>query len=118
MSDLSATIEAFKTGTYTVSRSASGSYGASGRYTEGSPSSFSIVASVQPLGGRDLQRLPEGMQTKELLSIYTSTELKTESSGHTPDIVTINGEQYQVQEVERWVELGNYYRATVAKVAR
>lgn len=114
--DLSGVIDSFLTGTYTVTRQSASAYGSDGRLDAPTTSTLSVDACVQPVGGRDLQRLPEGLRTEELLAMYTATELKTQGSGQDPDLVTIDGASWEVQRVERWLELGNYWKCILLKV--
>ena len=81
-----------------------------------------IVASIQPASGRDLQRLPEGLRSSEVIVIWTKTLLKvlgsTNSAGATQpaDTLVYEGETYQVERCERWVQAGNFYEALARKV--
>lgn len=113
--NLADTVASLASGTYTVTRYSASAYGTDGRLDAPTTSTFSILASVQPLTGRDLQRLPEGLRTAELLAVFTETELKTQGATQDPDSVSIDGFSYEVQTVDRWGTLGNYYRAVVAK---
>lgn len=113
--DLSAVIASFVTGTYTVTRSSVSAYGSDGRLDAPTTSTFTIDACAQPLSGRDLQRLPEGLRAQELLAVWSPVELKTQGPGQDPDSVEIGGESWQVQKVERWDTLGAYWYAVVAK---
>jgi hypothetical protein len=79
---------------------------------------FTIEASVQPLRGNEVDRLPEGLRTRELKKLYTSTELNGSAPGEEPDRVTIDGEVWEVATVERWAELGNYWKVMIAKLGR
>ena len=97
--------------TYTVTRRAAGAY-VNGRHQPGTTSSFTIQAAVMPLSGRDLLRLPEGMRSSELLSVFTPTKLQLAGQ---PDTIAIGDGTYEVQEMEDWSELGGFYRFTVAK---
>lgn len=114
--DLSSVIASFATGTYVVTRRSPSAYGTDGRLDAPTTSTLNVTACVQPLTGRELQKLPEGMQTQELLSIWSPVELRTQGSGQDPDLVTIEGEAWEVQKVERWSTLGAYWRAILAKV--
>lgn len=76
-------------------------------------------ASMQPVNGRDLARLPEGMRTTELRVFFSPLELKTAGKAQEPDVVIEpDGEEWEVQSVQAWVTLGAYWRAVVAKVKR
>ncbi len=114
--DLSSVLESFATGSYTVTRQSPSSYGADGRLVAATPSYFEIRASVQPVSGRDLQRLPEGLRTSEIIAVFTATELRTQGPSQDPDLIEIDGDTYEVQKVERWATLGAYYRALALKV--
>ena len=116
--DLSSVISDLNTGTYTVTRTAPNTYDSNGRLVAGSTSSIFVVASVQPLFGRDLQQLPEGQHTSDMKAVYCATELKTQGSAQAADLIAIGGETYQVQKVENWSDSGNYFKALVAKVEK
>jgi hypothetical protein len=111
-------IATFATGTYTVTRTGAGSY-SGGILSAGSTSSFSIVASVQPLSGRDLQVLPEGQRTDETRVLYTTTQLLTRTATQAPDSISIDGSTYEVFKVEDWTYIGvTHYRAYVSRKDR
>ncbi len=78
-------------------------------------STFTCVACVQPLSGRELKRLPEGMREREAMAFWTSSELRGKLSTNDPDSIVIDGDVYEVTTVDRWANLGNYYRAVVVK---
>lgn len=107
--DLSSIVAAFATGTYTVTRPAATTY-TLGRVNTPSTSSFSFTGSIQPTTGKDLKRLPEGMQTLEVITIFTPVELKN------LDQLTFDGQPWQVQSVEKYDTLGAYWRAYAIKV--
>jgi len=79
-------------------------------------STFSIVASVQPVTGRELKDVPEGQRGDEVRVIYTQTELHMRKAGFQPDVVTLDGEPYEVYKVERFDAFGDtHYRAYAAR---
>jgi hypothetical protein len=103
-------------GPYTVTRTAAGSY-TNGRYTEGAESTFTIIASIQPVTGRDLADLPEGQNGDEVRQVFTITELLTRVPGQEPDIITLDGEDFYVYRVKRWQGLGEvYWQAWVSRI--
>lgn len=108
--DLSGVIEAFATGTYTVSRPNASTYDANGRGVAPTYSTSSVVACVQPTSGADLKRLPQGLETSEILTVWGPFAFTVR------DLISINGESWEVQRAERWLELGAYWRAFVSKV--
>ncbi len=112
---LSNTIKRLATGTYTVTRPA-GSFTA-GRWVEGTATTFEIVANIQPATPKELERLPEGQRTREVIAVWTDTELKTATVpvGSRGDRIAYGGASYEVQAVERW-ELGGYWKALAGKM--
>ena len=117
MDDMADVIALLASGTYTVTRP--GPTGlASGRRVAGVTTSFSIVASVQPASGRQMDRLPEGLREREGMTLWTTTDLRTAqvASGIEADLVSIDGSTFEVVAIDRWASLGNYYRATVTRV--
>lgn len=83
-------------------------------------STVSAKASVQPTSGRDLQRLPEGKNTQDLVSVWTLEPLQLGDVGQgiLPDLVAYNGSTYEAEHVEPWLgHLGvTYYFAIARKV--
>lgn len=82
-----------------------------------------ITAAIQPATGKDLQRLPEGFRTSEVIVIWTSTQLRalgTTAQGETnpPDTILYDGDTYQIEACDKWAMMGNYYEALARKVAR
>ena len=102
---------------YIVTRLASNGY-TDGRRNAPTSSTLTVLAMVQPLAGRELDRMPEGLQDKELRAVWTEADLKVTVVGgdNEPDVITIDGVPYQVQTVENWSQLGNYRRYIAAKV--
>lgn len=77
---------------------------------------LTAFASVQPLTGRELDRLPEGDRNKERLKLYSADPLFTKEQSVTKeaDILTIAGEQWEVESVQRWTD---YWKCTVVKLS-
>lgn len=101
--------------TYTVTRRALGAV-SEGIYTPGGTSTFTIVATVQPVDGRKLEPLPEAFHGSELCRVYTETELRT--AGAVPaDTITIAGETWTIARVAGpWSLRGSiHYEATAAR---
>lgn len=74
--------------------------------TAGTPST--ILASVQPANGDDLQTLPEGERTRKARKFYTTTAL---SVGPPGDRITVGGEVYEVRHVEQVRSVLPHYKA-------
>lgn len=117
------------TGTYTVSRTGIGDFGeglptelpmADGIARAPTATTFPIRASIQPVSGRDLLRLPEAMRTEQLISIWTATPLQTASapSGNYPDVVTYMGLSFECQTVLDWSESGDFFKVIAQKIGQ
>ena len=91
-----------------------------GRTQPPTTATVSAKASVQPTSGRDLQRLPEGKNTQDLISVWTlePLQLGDVGAGILPDLITYAGSTYEVEHVEPWVNhLGvTYYFGIARKV--
>lgn len=77
-----------------------------------SPTSLPIRASIQPINGRDIERLPEGRRSKAAIAIYTTTPLLLDdvATSQMADVITWRGKRWQVDHVESWDTFG-YVRA-------
>lgn len=84
-----------------VKRTSEGSY-TDGFYNEGIQETLAIVASVQPLNGRELQLVPEALRTQGTVKVYTSFKLNMF------DILTWRDRKYEVQFESDWQGLGAY----------
>lgn len=111
------------TATITRRRYAAGSRGADGRWVEGTATDTSIVASVQPASGEELQRLPEGERTRVAIQVYTATELRAtlQAGGTRSDsliiagLVGIDDGTYQVAQVDPYYALLGHHDAIAVK---
>ena len=109
-------IAAFKTGDYTVTRRTLGTYDANGRLVPGTPSTFSISASIKPASGRTLKTLPEAYHSEEVRTVYTVTELKTLTPAGDGDSIAIDGEDWYVFQTKRHGAVsGGHTRALIAR---
>ena len=111
MSGLPDTIEAFSQD-YQIRRRATGAM-VEGKYTPGSPTMLPVRGSLQPLGGRELLRLPEGERSTERRIFFTTTKL---FAGPVPDELLAGDETWEVEGFEDWTAYGGFYRFTLAKV--
>lgn len=118
---LSNVIGRFQTGTYVVTRTATGTT-VNGRYTPGAASTFNVDAVVQPLDPRTVTPLPEGVRSEDvrLVHLYGTTPMRTSDGGLEADYVTIGGEKFYAWKVEGpWQLRGStHYEAHVAKRGR
>jgi hypothetical protein len=112
--DLSSVILSLSSGTYVVTRRSASAY-TNGLLDAPTTSTFSATGSMQPASGRDLQRLEEGMRTREARVFWTPTLLQTAETGG-PDTIAADGDTWEVSNVERWAELGQYWKVILLKV--
>lgn len=99
-------IDNLKTETLSVTRYATGDWTTSkGRYTPGSNSVLSVVASVQPMTPKETRLLPEHLRNRGIIKLYTETELKPVSPTNNTlaDTFTWRGNDYVVWGVESWI---------------
>lgn len=106
--DLADAIAEMQTGAYRVRRPSAPTV-AKGRATPGAPTILEIAGSLQPMSGREMQRLPEGMRERELLQFFTPTEMR---SG---DVLEYGGYDWEVDRVFDFSQLGGYYRAVMTR---
>lgn len=87
------------------------------KWVDGPIEGLVIQASVQPLKGEDLERLPEARRKLASFSLFTESQLKAaEENQNNPDIAVIDGQEYEVERVEPWQNgLINHYKAIVVR---
>lgn len=109
--DLSGVIASLANTTVIVSRlHAADSYDANGRAVARTYDDVAVgVASVQPISGNDLNKLPEGERDIEWATIYFAGVLLD------GDIVTTPSTRYQVRTMNNWVNTGAYTKALLRK---
>lgn len=94
--------------TVTRRRYAAQTWGSDGRPDRGASADTSITAVVAPASPRQMELLPDGMRSKEVLSVLSYTELRTVSqqSALPADEVIRSGVTYEVQRVDEWPAVG------------
>lgn len=108
LEDLSDAIAEMETGSYRIRRPA-GQTTTKGRVTQNPPTIHQAPGSLQPLTGRELQRLPEGMRDREVRAFFTAFQIKSK------DVLEADGFDWEVDSVSDWSVLGNFYRALMTK---
>lgn len=111
IADLSSVVQSLASGTYSLTRTVFTRV--NGRSMPTGTTTITITGSVQPISGEDTQRLPEGLRNREVLWLFTDSEVfAPESPG--PDLIQVDGKDFEVVSSERWAPLGNYWRAMLA----
>lgn len=111
------TVRRLSTNTYVVTRSNPGSYDVNGRAVAGSTTTLTIYASIQPLGGGELEYLPEGLRTDQVVAVWTDTRLQTTSVANATaaDVIQYGTDTYEVKTVEDWSESGKIFKCLAVK---
>ena len=91
----------FNSMTIKVKRKTAGNF-VKGVFVEGTESTFFIQGTWQPLTGEELNTLPEGRRGNGGYALFTETELQNRQDGISPDIVEVNGRDFEVINVELW----------------
>ena len=84
---------------YTVRRQAAGSHSTTtGRWVDGVISEIAVMANIQPVPGHMLKALPEGRVSKDMIRIFTTTQLQIESAelGVKADVFVKDGIRYSI----------------------
>lgn len=104
---------------YTVTRAvenATGSYdSANGTYIPANTEQLLVLGSVQPMTADELVSIPEGDRTRERYRFYSIKALKNAkvSKLQKGDRIDIDGELFEVEKVEHWL---NHGKAIVVRV--
>lgn len=108
----------FNTKTYTVTRKAAGSYSeTTGRWTDGTSSTFSASGTLQPMSGDKMKALMEGNRLISAYAFITGTKLiaTDPDTGITGDSVALDDGDYEVQAVEQWSNILPHYECTLVR---
>lgn len=94
---------------YPLKRTSGGEY-VDGIWQSTGDENLEVKGSVQPLTGREIQRIPEGRRNTERKKIYTGDLLQPGESDtlKNADEITIDGDIFQVETVEPW---NGHYKA-------
>lgn len=82
----------------TIKRTVAGAY-VNGVFVEGSESTITISASVQPVSGQDMVAVPEGRRASDMVKLYTDSDLFCQGdagSGQSPDRLVWRGKEYEI----------------------
>jgi hypothetical protein len=91
-----------------ILRTTTGQYDDDGVWQEGTQSSMSVIANVQPLNTREIEQytqiLTGGNRTISLVKVYTNAILLTDvqMTGKTADILVWRGKHYKIAMQEEW----------------
>lgn len=82
---------------------------------------WDVVVSEQPIRGREKDRLPEGLRSKEVRALwcaYSEHPIRVTSGETSGDQVEIDGELWDIHPAEDWETLGRYTKLFAARRGR
>jgi galactose-6-phosphate isomerase len=68
--------------------------------------STNTQGSVQPISGRELQKVPEAMRVANMMTFYLAGKIVASEPGKYSDILVFNGCRFQVMTVNDWSAWG------------
>ena len=113
-------IDSFKTHTLDVYRDSGDGRYENGRFVAGTASCVSIDASIQPVTGKEIQRLPSDRQEMENIKLFTKAPLYVNNTMKQTqaDVIEYNGYKYEVHSVMDWTRTDlNHYESIASLIA-
>lgn len=90
----------------TRSRNAAGTYDADGEFVPGAAAALAIMATIQPVSGRELKDMPEGIRNEARWLVWSRSDILVD------DTIAYKSENYRVLFV--WPrDEGVFYRAAI-----
>lgn len=121
MHDMSGLLDHFATGEYEVRPGVVPVSDGKGRFSPGPASApANVRLSVQPLPGKEAQKLPEGEHSKDWRVAYGTYPLRPAdtASGKVADVVMVEGDAFEVYAAEPWESAANMVRAQLRRQRR
>lgn len=102
-----------------ITRSKPGEYDSQGRWLSVHNFTIDLKANVQPMGPKELLRLPENWRSRGVLLVFTTEILNVgqAETGQEPDRFSWNEDRYEIQSVEDWSQFG-FWKSIALKVNR
>ena len=103
----------------TVTRKVGGEY-VNGAWVKPSPTNLTIIANIQPITkSTEVALLPEGDRSKEVIKLYTTSQLFQRREGSSPiegDLISWDGKSFEVLKVVRY-QMGvlDHFRAVCVR---
>lgn len=104
--DLSGVVLQLSNHTVTVQRFSADTYDTNGYAQPRASVAFTTRASVQPISGKELERLPDGTNTTAYVSIWTKVALQPRDRVFVPTMGS-----FEVEHLDGWTASGNYTKA-------
>ncbi len=121
MHDMSGLLAHLATGYYEVRPGVAPVSDTHGRYSPGTAAATSsVLMSVQPLSGKEAQKLPEGEWARDWRIAYGTYALRPADtvSGKLADVVVVEGDAFEVVACEPWESAANMVRAELRRQRR
>lgn len=67
---------------------------------------IATIGSIQPVTGKELQRVPEDLQLADVRTFYIKAEIVTDGASAYPDIIVFGGIRFQVLSTMPWLNYG------------
>lgn len=89
-----------------------------GRWVPSASVTAGVTASVQPASGHEKLLLPEGMRSRDAITVFSTSELRPldRSGGKPPSVIQWKGRRYSVEVLNDYYELGRYWEALCSSV--
>lgn len=102
----------------TLRRFVAQTIGTDGRPEAQAGTPTTILASVQPLNGKELALLPEGERQRDQKKIYTVSEIRTadQNTGIPADWIEFDGEVWEVHQVENERSVVPHYKGRIVRI--
>ncbi len=113
--DLRAVLDHFKQPLGLI-RKGQGVYDQEGVFQQAAPIRSTFQGVLQPMPGKEIQRLPENQRVSGLFTLHAEKELKVgQGPESNADLVECGGEQFEVEAVEDWKVHGCFFKYRVRK---
>lgn len=88
---------------YTVTRQTTARTFVKGREVPPATTQFEVQATIQPITGREVLKLPEGERSENQIKIYSATKLNVATeAGIAGDVITYDSDDFEIVAVENW----------------
>lgn len=115
--DVTDVVADFATETLIVTRASAAPTYVHGKLVPATATTFNTAAHVQPSGGRDVLRLPEGQRSREAITVWSVADLAVAvEGGPKGDRFTWNGNTYEVQAIKAWRAAGGFCESVCTRV--
>lgn len=88
-----------------------------GEWVESAPTTFTFQGSIQPISAKDLELVPQGLEDRGMIKIYTNTELtiSREGTNSSGDMINWQGSEWEViQKIPNQSDLISHFKYIAA----